>query len=307
MNMIMSRFPLLLGLLALLASLPAQAALPAAVDGKELPSLAPVLERVTPSVVNVYTQTRVRVRSPLLDDPFFRRFFNVPDRARERVSQSLGSGVIVDADKGYVLDPARAQFSVDYLYATGLRDGASPGQASNISHIPSATVNRQVDQASVDSAIALRSGDVIYGRVVGLDDKVDDRVGSLSGGQRRRVDLALGIVVADDQTERRPVSGSRVLQHLQVPVRVPGGENGLFPNILIDPHGFTGLVVDKIELGQLADHRVAVIVVELGLDAAADHLMGRDAVSLLHPGTHEVYATTGNDKGRKPIIPEVIQ
>jgi hypothetical protein len=59
------------------------------------------------------------------------------------------------ADKGYVLDPARAQFSVDYLYATGLRDGASPGQASNISHIPSATVNRQVDQASVDNAIAL--------------------------------------------------------------------------------------------------------------------------------------------------------
>ena len=79
------------------------AALPVAVDGQQLPSLAPVLERVTPSVVNVYTQTRVRVRSPLMDDPFFRRFFNVPDRAREKVSQSLGSGVIVDSQEGYVL------------------------------------------------------------------------------------------------------------------------------------------------------------------------------------------------------------
>jgi len=77
--------------------------LPAAIDGERLPSLAPVLEHVTPSVVNIYTQTRVRIRSPLLDDPFFRRFFNVPDVPRERVSQSLGSGVIVDADKGYVL------------------------------------------------------------------------------------------------------------------------------------------------------------------------------------------------------------
>lgn len=82
---------------------PALAALPASVDGEPLPSLAPVLERVTPSVVNVYTETRVQVRSPLLDDPFFRHFFNVPERARERISRSLGSGVIVDAEKGYIL------------------------------------------------------------------------------------------------------------------------------------------------------------------------------------------------------------
>jgi len=78
-------------------------ALPVAVEGDPLPTLAPVLERVTPSVVNIYTQTRVRIRSPLLDDPFFRRFFNVPDVPRERVSQSLGSGVVVDAEQGYVL------------------------------------------------------------------------------------------------------------------------------------------------------------------------------------------------------------
>jgi Do/DeqQ family serine protease len=86
-----------------LAAGQAGATLPAAIDGERLPSLAPVLEHVTPSVVNIYTQTRVRIRSPLLDDPFFRRFFNVPDAPRERVSQSLGSGVIVDAEQGYVL------------------------------------------------------------------------------------------------------------------------------------------------------------------------------------------------------------
>jgi len=81
----------------------ALAALPASVDGEPLPSLAPVLERVTPSVVNVFTETRVQVRSPLLDDPVFRHFFNVPERARERISRSLGSGVIVDAERGYIL------------------------------------------------------------------------------------------------------------------------------------------------------------------------------------------------------------
>ena len=60
----------------LLAVSPALAGLPAAVDGQPLPSLAPVLKEVTPSVVNINTETRVRVRSPLLDDPIFRHFFN---------------------------------------------------------------------------------------------------------------------------------------------------------------------------------------------------------------------------------------
>jgi Do/DeqQ family serine protease len=102
----------------------AWAALPAAVDGQPLPSLAPVLKEVTPSVVNVYTQTRVRVRSPLLDDPIFRRFFNVPDVPRERVSQSLGSGVIVDAEHGYVLTNNHVIEGADDIAVT-LKDGRS--------------------------------------------------------------------------------------------------------------------------------------------------------------------------------------
>jgi serine protease DegQ len=118
------RLPALLAALIalLIMAAPASGALPVAVDGEQLPSLAPVLERVTPSVVNVYTQTRVRVRSPLMDDPFFRRFFNVPDLPRERISQSLGSGVIVDADKGYVLTNNHVIAGADDISVT-LSDG----------------------------------------------------------------------------------------------------------------------------------------------------------------------------------------
>jgi Do/DeqQ family serine protease len=115
---------LVTGLILLLVLNTAKAALPADVDGKPLPSLAPVLKEVTPSVVNVYTQTRVRVRSPLLDDPIFRRFFNVPDAPRERVSQSLGSGVIVDAENGYVLTNNHVIARADEI-AVGLKDGRS--------------------------------------------------------------------------------------------------------------------------------------------------------------------------------------
>jgi Do/DeqQ family serine protease len=103
---------------------PARGALPVALDGETLPSLAPVLERVTPSVVNIYTQTRVRVRSPLMDDPFFRRFFNVPDIPRERISQSLGSGVIVDAGQGLVLTNNHVIAGADDISVT-LADGRS--------------------------------------------------------------------------------------------------------------------------------------------------------------------------------------
>jgi len=111
-------------LLLFMAAEVSLAALPASIDGEQLPTLAPVLEKVTPSVVNIYTQTRVRVRSPLMDDPFFRRFFNVPDRPRERISQSLGSGVIVDAKEGFVLTNNHVIAGADDISVT-LSDGRS--------------------------------------------------------------------------------------------------------------------------------------------------------------------------------------
>src|SRR5215831_8108410 len=61
-------------------------------------SFAPVVQRVAPAVVNVYAAKIVANRHPLFDDPFFRRFFDIPGSSmpREQVQRSLGSGVIVD-------------------------------------------------------------------------------------------------------------------------------------------------------------------------------------------------------------------
>jgi serine protease Do/serine protease DegQ len=97
----------LLAALLLVGTLPPapQAGLPAFWNrGDELPSLAPMLQRVMPAVVNVSTRERIPVQeNPLMQEPFFRRFFDVPDKPRERGPQSLGSGVIVDAQRGYIL------------------------------------------------------------------------------------------------------------------------------------------------------------------------------------------------------------
>lgn len=107
---------------AMMASV-SYASLPVAVEGQQLPSLAPLLDRVTPAVVNVYTHSTVTLRrSPLLDDPFFRRFFDIPDEPRQRETQSLGSGVIVDAKNGYILTNNHVIDGADEIHIT-LRDG----------------------------------------------------------------------------------------------------------------------------------------------------------------------------------------
>lgn len=73
-------------------------------ENGDVPTLAPLVERVSPAVVNIATSGTVETESnPLLNDPFFRRFFDVPDEPRQREVQSLGSGVVVDAEAGYVL------------------------------------------------------------------------------------------------------------------------------------------------------------------------------------------------------------
>ncbi len=72
-------------------------------------SYAPIVKRVAPSVVNIYSTRFIKerlMRNPLMNDPFFRQFFGDrfqgDDRERTRKEQSLGSGVIVSPD-GYIL------------------------------------------------------------------------------------------------------------------------------------------------------------------------------------------------------------
>ncbi|GGZ66439.1 heat-shock protein [Lysobacter xinjiangensis] len=99
-------------------TLPTAAALPAAVGGTPMPSLAPMLARVTPAVVSVHSKQRVRV-SPFAD-PFFRQLF--PDLTQERINESLGSGVIVDAQRGLILTNHHVIEGADQVSVT-LADG----------------------------------------------------------------------------------------------------------------------------------------------------------------------------------------
>ena len=109
MKMLAGAAVLSLALTVLPAPAGAATALPAQVDGQPLPSLAPVIKRVSPSVVNIGVRGTVQApRHPFFDDPNFRRFFGMPPGGtpREREFRSAGSGVIVDAKAGYIVTNA---------------------------------------------------------------------------------------------------------------------------------------------------------------------------------------------------------
>ncbi|MBD2815369.1 Do family serine endopeptidase [Xenorhabdus sp. Flor] len=105
-NTLLSALAISIGLS--LASVPmvSNAALPAAIASQELPSLAPMLEKVLPSVVTVHVAgTEVQTQQLQLPEDF--QFFFGPGfppmEKRSRPFQGLGSGVIINVDKGYVL------------------------------------------------------------------------------------------------------------------------------------------------------------------------------------------------------------
>ncbi len=72
--------------------------------GEAVLSLAPMLDRVTPAVVNVSVEYRTPPQlHPLLSDPRFRQFFGLPDDLPMERQLSVGSGMVVDAGRGYVV------------------------------------------------------------------------------------------------------------------------------------------------------------------------------------------------------------
>ncbi len=96
-----TRTALLIGMLHAMTHA-AFAALPAKVGSTPLPSLAPMLEQVLPAVVNVSVASISQQPSSLFQDPFFRQFFDIPEPS-PRTEQSAGSGVIIDAEAGYIV------------------------------------------------------------------------------------------------------------------------------------------------------------------------------------------------------------
>jgi Do/DeqQ family serine protease len=168
--------------LAVLGSAPASAALPPAVGETPVPTLAPMIKRVSPAVVNIATRGTVRERTPqnpLLDDPFFKRFFDIPDMGpRERQFQSAGSGVIFDAKNGYIVTNAHVVDNATEITVT-LQDGRDLSASVVGSDVPSDVAVLKVPtdaliQVALGDSTRLEVGDfvVAIGNPFGLQHTV---------------------------------------------------------------------------------------------------------------------------------------
>jgi S1-C subfamily serine protease len=129
----MFRFTLLPALVMALAAVPIAAQ--AQTEARGLPTLTPLVNEMSPAVVNISVITRSPLEAnPLFADPFSRRFFNLPDRP-QRQQQSAGSGVIVDGGVParrpsiYAVNRRRAQTLADLQKAAG---GAKGGYSVSL-------------------------------------------------------------------------------------------------------------------------------------------------------------------------------
>ena len=157
------------------------AALPQAVGESPVPTLAPMIKRVSPAVVNIATRGTVRERAPqnpLLEDPFFRRFFDIPDMPRERQFQSAGSGVIFDAKNGYIVTNAHVVDNATEITVT-LQDGRDLTATVVGSDVPSDVAVLKVPpetltQVTLGDSTKLEVGDfvVAIGNPFGLQHTV---------------------------------------------------------------------------------------------------------------------------------------
>ena len=164
------------------------AGLPPYVEGQALPSLAPMLEHSMPAVVNISTSTNIQVsENPLMQDPYFRQFFNVPNQSRQQQKNSLGSGVIIDSSQGLVLTNNHVIDKADKILVT-LNDGrqlnaelvgTDPEADVAIVRIPS----NNLTQLAIADSSQLKVGDfvVAIGNPFGLGQTVTSGIVSALG------------------------------------------------------------------------------------------------------------------------------
>jgi Do/DeqQ family serine protease len=161
-------------------------------QGKDLPSLAPMIKTIGPAVVNISTYTTRQVRqNPLMNDPFFRRFFNVPPNQQvpqTRRTQSAGSGVIIDAKNGTVVTNHHVINGADEIHV-GLLDGRSY-KATLIGSDPEVDIAvlkledfEDLEELTVADSDSLEVGDfvVAIGNPFGLGQTVTSGVVSALG------------------------------------------------------------------------------------------------------------------------------
>jgi len=220
---------IILSLSALIgAPVVANAALPVAVDGQQLPTLAPMLEKVQKSIVSITTDIQLRRKaSPFNDDPFFRGFFERRE-AKNRQRQLAAAGVVIDAENGYILTNEHSISGANKISVTFSDGQEVPARLIGVDKISDVAVI-QVAMDSVNNLTQISLGDSSAMRVGDFVVSVGDPLGSQST-------ITSGLISS--------VGKGGVLQKNQNFIQ---SDAGYGPGILVNLRGeFIGLNISRV-------------------------------------------------------------
>ncbi len=249
-------------------------------DAQPAPSLAPLVRTVTPAVVNISVVSTMRVEeNPLYRDPFFRRFFNVPDQPQAQQRQAAGSGVIVDARRGYVMTNNHVVARAERIAVT-LKDGRTlnakligtdPGTDIAVLQIPA----ENLTALPLGDSSQLEVGDyvVAIGNPFGLGQTVTSGIVSALGRSGLRIEGYEDFIQTDASINPGNSGGALVdlrgrLVGINTAIIAPSGGNvGIGFAV---PINMARAVFDQlVEYGRVQRGRVGVQVQDVTSDIAA--------------------------------------
>jgi serine protease DegQ len=274
------------------------AGFPHAVLAQPIPTLAPMIERVSPAVVNISVSGSVGVTNPLFDDPFFRQFF--PPQPSERPFQSAGSGVIVNADEGLILTNHHVIENADDITVTLLDDRSADAMVIGSDEASDLAVLKidldGLAEIKVGDSSALRVGDyvVAIGNPFGFSHTVTS--GIVSGLGRSGINPAANAYEDFIQTDAsiNPGNSGGALVDLDgrlvginTAIVSPGGGNvGI--GFAVPVHMAKEVTAQLIEYGEVRRGRLGVYIQDVtpGLADALELKVTQGAVvTQVEPGS----------------------
>jgi len=262
-----------------------QAALPDLVDGKAVPTLAPMVEKVKPGVVNISTTSkRSNAQSnPLLNDPFFKYFFGVPQQQQQQQEsrpQSLGTGVIIDARKGLIITNHHVIEGADVINIT-LNDGREVvaeliGSDSEVDVALLKIKARNLTALKMIDSTKLRVGDfvVAVGNPYGLNQTVTSGIVSALGRSGLGIEGYENFIQTDASINPGNSGGALVdlngnLIGMNTAILAPGGSGGNVGIGFAIPTNMVRQVVEQlIEFGEVRRGRLGISIQNLSRELA---------------------------------------